>query len=262
MAELRELQENFQNYILNNDQSVIGQIRDMDDMTGAERAALYKEGYALRLIEITGKDFPHLKTFMGEAAFDELAFAYLQAHPSNHFNVMYFDRYFTQFLAQLETAEPVQIELARYEWEIAQTLITADAPQLTVEDLGAVPPEQWGDMTLSFHPSAHLFSMHSNAPAIWAALCDGSEPPEFEAFDQPATWMMWRFNQLVYFIELNDARTWMYNALVDGKTFGDICEGLMDFMSEEEVAQFACLSLRDWFLEGAISEIGGINGGA
>lgn len=259
MSDLRQLQENFQKYILNDDPSVIKQIEGLERMSAKERADCYKEDYLLRLLEITQKDFPYLFEFMGKDAFNALSKAYIKAHPSEHFNIIFFDRYFTRFIDSYDGLTQVHRDLARFEWEISMTLVAEDGPQCSIEDLAAIAPERWGEMCLTFHPSVRTFSMQTNAPTIWSAYEKKDEQiPDGIELDQSETWIMWRFRQLAYFIAMNEERTWMYQAFNEGKNFAQVCEGLTEMMpqaQEDEVAQFAVLSLRDWFLEGAISTV-------
>lgn len=255
MSNLRELQENFQDYILNNNEKIVGQLTDLERMSAKDRADVYKNGYSLRLLEIMSKDFPRLKEMMGEEAFEKMGREYIAAYPSNHFNIVLFDRHMNQFMSTYENVEPVHIEMAAFEWKMSQALIAADAPQLTVEDLAAIPPDDWGNMKLEFHPSVSTIELFTNAPLIFRAYEEETEIPEITNSEESVNWMIWRFEKKSYFVSLNEHRFYIYNAIREGKTFGDICEGLTEWLEEQEVAEFAAFTLRDWFLEGVISSV-------
>ncbi|MCB1828235.1 MAG: putative DNA-binding domain-containing protein [Coxiellaceae bacterium] len=255
MSHLRELQENFQSYIIEGNPAVINQISDFERLSAQQRADLYKTSYQLRLLEIMENDFSGLYAMMGKEAFEKMGRAYIDSYPSNHFNILYFDRHFSKFLSTYEFAKPIYIEMADFEWLLGQALMAADAPQLTVNDLAKVPPEQWGGMRLTFHPSTRLIDLFTNAPEIWKAQSANEPVPKVSYHRTATTWLVWRYDLHAYFLSLNAHQAWMFTAFQAGHDFEYICNGLTEWMAEEEVAQFAALTLRDWFSEGIISEI-------
>ena len=68
---LRELQENFQAYILAQDKPILDVICT-DEANAIERINVYRVGYSLRLLEVLEKDFPFLKKFVGHDLFEKM----------------------------------------------------------------------------------------------------------------------------------------------------------------------------------------------
>jgi hypothetical protein len=151
--------------------------------------------------------------------------------------------------------DPYYLEMAAFEWELQQVLNTEDAPQITVADMAQVPPEQWGDMQLSIHPSVRSLPFHYNIAEVWKCLTNNEMPPAFTLQDEMPTCLFWRFDLKAYFVALNPHQTWMLQALREGKTFGEVCEGLCKWLPEEEVVQFAAQTLYNWISEGVCSEL-------
>ena len=60
---------------------------------------VYRDAYALRLIEVLTNDYPGLLAMTGPADFDRMARAYIAAHPSHHPSVRWFGARLADFLA-------------------------------------------------------------------------------------------------------------------------------------------------------------------
>ena len=76
--------------------------RPVRDTSKADRVTLldvYRDGYALRLIEVLTIDYPGVLAMAGPADFDHMARAYIAAHPSHHPSVRWFGKGLADFLA-------------------------------------------------------------------------------------------------------------------------------------------------------------------
>ncbi len=98
----------------------------------ADRTTLldvYREGYALRLIEVLTTDYPGLIAMVGSASFDDMARPYVAAHPSRHPSVRWFGRSLTDFLESTApyNRSPAAAEMAHFEWELGEAW---DAPDM------------------------------------------------------------------------------------------------------------------------------------
>lgn len=159
------------------------------------------------------------------------------------------------FLSKYPDSEPLHVELAKFEWSFGKVLEDADAPQLTLADMAQIPPESWGEMRLSLHPSMRLLDLQYNSPEIWQALFEDTEPPAVVRYDETSTWMLWRFNMMTHYRPLNPQHLWMVRNVQKDATFAELCEGLCEFMGEEEVAQFAGMTLKEWLDQGLVSRL-------
>ncbi len=98
MSSLQETLEQFQSFILNDEPAIEENISGNDEEFRFTRLNVYRHGYALRLLEILGKDFGGLQILIGCETFDKFGRDYIQSYPSNHFSVRYFGRHFSKFL--------------------------------------------------------------------------------------------------------------------------------------------------------------------
>lgn len=251
---LRELQENFQAYMLNENQNILDSI-SVEHADAVERIDIYRKGYTLRLLEILEKDFLIFRGMIGEELFDKLARDYIERHPSDHFSICTFSRHFSQFLSQVHQEE-YWSEVVAFEWALSCALDASDAPQISIDELGSVAPESWPYIQFTFHPSISLHKFHYNAPQIvYAMMLEQENVPELIKYERPNNWVIWRYDLKSFFESVSNEQVWMMEAIKQEKTFSEICEGLCQWLPEEEVAMYAAGSLRNWIEKGLFSAI-------
>src|SRR6202451_1420256 len=128
--------------------------------TSIERLEVYANAYYARLLECLADEFPALLHAAGQEAFDELAFGYLQSHPSTSYTLSDLSRRFAEFLEQ--TRPPADeglwpdflIDLVRLERTYSEIFDGPGAERLrllSAEQIQAIPPDEW--------PSARLVSV-------------------------------------------------------------------------------------------------------
>jgi len=250
---LREIQENFQDYVLQHEQPAIrDSVVSTAKVNADVRLNVYKNAYSLRLIEILASYFPMLQQWVGEDVFNNMMLKYIEAYPSNHFSVRYFGRHFHQFIAN-DFLKPEQAEMAYFEWSLEGALDAIDGPHLIIDDMAKIPPESWAGLQLQPHPSACLIKLYYNVPEIWLALKDEKSPPAVAKQKDSAMWLLWRWQTQAYFCSLSEQQLWMFTALQQGQSFADICEGLSEMMPEDDVALFAGNNLSGWVNEGVFT---------
>jgi len=255
MTNLEQILEDFQEYVFHEDKKIFDHILPNSRMTAEERASIYAEGFYLRLVEVLTIDYPMIQKLMGDEAFEKLGMAYVKANTPNHFSVNLFGRHMAKFLRSEKKIEPFYADMAEFEWELQLVLNTADGPQITIDELAKIPPESWGFMQFKLHPSVSTLDFNHNVSDVWRALNDDKKPSEFQRYDQGVTHIFWRFELKAYFVPIDLQQAWMLQAIREGKTFGEICEGLLEWISEDDVAQFAAQTLHGWISEGLFSEI-------
>lgn len=249
---LRELQEQFQAYVLQDKPDIL-QLIATQGANPKERINIYSKGYLLRLLEILEKDFPNFKKYIGEEEFDKLGRNYIKNYPSDNFNICIFSRHLTHFIEKT-LDQPHWSELVQFEWALSCVLDSPDAPHLKMEDLGTVDGEQWPNLQFTFHPSVQVHEFHYNTTKIFRALMEDSNEVPFSCLNEsPTNWFVWRFDRIPYFESMTTEQSWMVKAIQQHKTFSQICEGLCEWVEEEKVAEFAAGSLGNWLQKGLLS---------
>src|SRR3989338_4448886 len=250
MIPLRETLENFQAYMLEKEPSILNQIITEGRASREVRLNVYSNAYYLRLIEILEGDFPILCKLLGEEKFNQFGRDYVNDYPSNYFSVGTFSRNFSKFLASNTSLDPIYAEIANLEWHLSEVLYAANAKVLTLEDLKKIPAEEWINMKLTFHPSVRTLYFSYNAPEIYKACNEDQLKSEIKQYQTSQNWLVWRRDLRGYFCSLTSEENWIRQAIERNQNFGEICEGLCEFLSENQVGEFAATTLSKWISEG------------
>jgi hypothetical protein len=257
MLPLRDVEKSLQNHLLDGDTAISVSITGATPEQVAERLAIYSNGYRWRLLEALGADYLLLQNFLGEDEFTKLGYAYLEVYPSQHFSVDLVGQHLAKFLAETKpySDKPFLSELARFLWALNKTIDAADAPVLTAADLAALPQDSWPDMSLKFHPSLISLTCEWNVVAIWQALANEQKLPDIIKLAAPATVIVWRKEIQSYYKVLDQKEVSALQTLQQGQTFEAVCEGLLQWCAEDEVAQQAVNLLLRWINDGIVSEL-------
>lgn len=252
---LERLQADFQAYILGDDRAMDGKVRATAKAHAATLLRVYRDAYALRLIEALETNFPRLKRVLGDDDFDRLARAYIAAHPSRHFSIRWFGDALAGFLFEQAPwhATPALAELARLEWALAGAFDAADAEPLDVAAIAAIAPADWPGLVLAFHPSLQAVVSRWTVPELWNALgAEGEDadipPPEARA--APVPFAVWRRDGETFFRSMTEDEAWALDAARQGSVFGALCEGLCAFVPADQAGGRAAELLRGWVESG------------
>jgi hypothetical protein len=245
---LADLQRAFQDYVLASHQRFTAQVRDTSKAERVTLLDVYREGYALRLIEVLTNDFPGVVAMMGPQAFDRTARAYIAAEPSRHPSVRWFGRGLADFLAT-----PAEAEMARFEWALGEAFDSVDVVPLAAEAVMAVPPEAWETIAFEPIPSLQRLSFTRDVPPAWQRR-EEVEPGALEAaaLETPVPWVIWRPERVSNFRSLQPDEAAMLDAMIAGQPFPALCEALLAFVAEDQAAARAAGLLRSWVEEGML----------
>jgi hypothetical protein len=252
---LADLQRGFQDYVLASDTGFTNAVRDTSKADRVTLLDVYRSGYALRLIEVLTNDFPGVVAMMGAEAFDQMARAYIAAHPSRHPSVRWFGKGLADFLATAPyDRTPAAAEMARFEWALGEAFDSIDVEPLRAEAVMAVPPEAWETISFAPLPSLQRLSFAHDVPPSWQRR-EEVEPGSLAVgkLEAPVPWVVWRPERVANFRSLEPDEAAMLGAMVEGKPFPALCESLLPYVEEDQAAARAAGLLRSWVEEGLIA---------
>ncbi|MBX9946441.1 MAG: DNA-binding domain-containing protein [Reyranella sp.] len=252
---LGDLQRAFQDYLLASSETFQAAVRDTRKADRTTLLDVYRDGYALRLIEALTTDYPGLMAMAGPADFDHMARAYIAAHPSRHPSVRWFGRGVADFLATTPpySGSPAAAEMARFEWALGEAFDAPDATPVAADALMALPPEAWETLSFAALPSLRRCTFAFEVAPAWQRR-DEVEPGNLEVgrSDQPVVWAIWRPERISNFRSLDPDEAAMLEALVAGRPFPDLCEAVSAFAGEDQAPARAAGLLRAWVEGGMI----------
>jgi hypothetical protein len=244
---LGDLQRAFQDYLLAASDTFQAAVRDTSKADRVTLLDVYRDGYALRLIEALTTDYPGVMAMAGPADFDHMARAYIAAHPSRHPSVRWYGRGLADFLSRTEpySRTPAAAEMARFEWALGEAFDSPDVTPITADALMALPQEAWETLGFTTLPSLRRLILAFEAPQAWQRR-EEVEPGDLsvDRAPEPLTWAIWRPDLVSNFRSLDADEAAMLDALVEGRPFPDLCEVVAPFTGEEQAPARAAGLLR------------------
>ncbi|ARB92043.1 DUF2063 domain-containing protein [Legionella longbeachae] len=256
MTELLNLQEQFQKFLLSGQSNIVDSIIQTELVSADTRLGIYRDAYRLRLIECLSSNFPALHTYLGTEQFNELATLYINAHPSSYRSIRWYGDLLPDFIKSQYPQYPNLAELADFEWKMSLAFDAVDAHVVRVEDMASVAPEAWGGLQFILHPSLQRINYVCNSIPLWQALTHEQKLPELQQSSEPTAWVLWRKPEyLIQFYSLSCEEAWALDNLLQGISFGTLCEGLCHWINPEEVGMQAASYLKGWIQNGMISQL-------
>ena len=230
------------------------------DTSKADRITLldvYRDGYALRLIEVLTTDYPGLMAMAGPADFDHMARAYIAAHPSRHPSMRWFGKDLADFLGSTPpySRTPAAAEMARFEWALGEAFDSPDVTPVAADALMALPPEAWETLAFTALPSLRRLTFAFDVPQAWQRR-DEVEPGNLEVERAARAACAGRSggpSSSPTSARSSADEAAMLDALVEGRSFPELCEAVAPFTGDEQAPARAAGLLRAWVEGGMIA---------
>jgi hypothetical protein len=244
---LAQLQAQFQAYLLGQSTALLDSVANTPPLGAADRLAVYRFAYGQRLVDALGNDFPGLLALLGQAGFAELARGYLAHHPSRHGSLRWLGRSLIAYIEGGATAalSPLALDMARFDWAVAQAFDAADQPPITMLDVLALPPAAWETFRLGFADSLSLFSGDAVIGDLRRALLR-EIAGDLAASGEQVAWLVWRQNEEIQFRSATAQEDIGLAYMRAGGTFGGLCERLAAIEAVEAPARRAAELVKDW----------------
>jgi len=253
MTDLPSLQSQLQNFLLKSQTDIQKSIVHTENVSVNKRLSIYLDSYRCRLIDALADNFPVISSYIGFDAFSALSEDYIAKFPSSYRSIRWFGDRFAAHLK--ENSEPYLAELAEFEWKMTLTFDAYDDEALQIEQMAAIHPESWATVRFTPHASLQLMNFSWNVVEIWEAISNEQHPPKPLKKTASAPWVLWRQDYINRFYSLVADEAWALDALTKDATFGELCEGLCNWLDEQEVALRAASLLKGWIQSGLIAGI-------
>ncbi|KGP62544.1 hypothetical protein EP47_11120 [Legionella norrlandica] len=256
MSTLLTLQKQFQEFIYSGQSSIKESIVQTELVPSETRLGIYKDSYRLRLIECLAANYPTLHAYLGTEEFEKLSTGYIAAYPSSYRSIRWYGDLLPEFIKNYYSKSCYYLyELAELEWKMTLAFDAADDSVVKVEDMAYIPPESWPNMQFVLHPSVHRLNFYWNVFPLWQTLTNNQDIPELNDSPIATAWVLWRGKDyIIQYYSLSEEEAWALDAMIQGMSFGALCEGLCQWIPEEEVGMKAASYLKNWIQNGLLSQ--------
>lgn len=224
-------------------------------MTSAERVEVYHGMYLLRMVEALEYDYPTVKHYLGEDAFEELVREYVQVFPSRSYTLNRLGDHMPEYLESREEWADSQFlaDLARFELAITQVFDEAESPVLTAEELQSVPTEAWESARLEPISAFRLLELkHAVVPHLKAYHHDRPSPRP----RRRNTWVaVYRRDFSPLYLELSRAEHDLLQALVEGTPLAEALAAAAVKVRSTQRQEKIFRWFRTWVAEGLFSGV-------
>ena len=276
LSVLRQQQQSFAAAVLGRDSNGLLQASPQG---GTAPVEVYRTAYPARLTGALRDNFEILALALGDAGFDALAAAYLQAQPSRQPSIRWFGHALVAFMDQRLAADdglvphPALADLARMDWALRGAFDAADAPVIEHAALASTAPDDWPALVLRLHPSVQQVPLQWAVEAAWHALrsardladsqhagaidtADAAEPalPAPEALRHSL--LVWRKGPDTQWRSLAETEARLLQAVAEGASFAALCELAAGRVEQPESAvPLVVAALQQWLADGLISAV-------
>lgn len=244
-------------YITHGEQAIAEHVLEQGNVSIDTRLHIYANAYRLRFKETIETDHPVLGTYLGDELFDQMMAGYIPAHPSQQRSLRHYGDALPNYLKVTVPFRDHLIiaDIARFERALMSAFDAAEAERATLSDLQALPPEQWPDMQLRFHPSVQIFKTHWNSVESWQAIKQEQDPQPAQQ-QHNSHWVLWRNSErLTEFTSLPDHELQMIESALHGANFASLCEQLLAHFDADQVGLEALKALSNWINLGLLSQL-------
>lgn len=257
MSKLDETQECFQRFLLERNLEFKHMVIGTEKVSAEDRLAIYSDAYRIRLIDTLASNYPVLYLYLETENFDALAGQYIDANPSTTKSIRWYGGQLSKFLKNHHDYQDYfyLAELAEFEWTMTLVFDAADSSVLPIEEMISLPADAWMTMKLQATPSVHRLNFYWNVVPIWQAISDDQDPEGPVVASSSTPWIIWRHNLMSRFCSLSADEAWALDAVLNQKKFGEICEGLCQWVPEEKAGMHAASLLKGWIQSGLIATI-------
>ncbi len=250
MSSLRQLQQDLQAFLLNQDPAICDSIADSQSLAARESLNIYRNGYYLRLVGILANDYNILAELIGKKRFETLLHDYLNAHPSHSFTVRTIGKYLPEFIDKRDEFEPGISELAGFEWSLNEILCLPDVPVLTMDDLAQLSEDQWLKLVLKCQPSLRLFKCEYNTLEVWKNSNEHQAKVASAMLAETMFCIIWRKEREAYFYETSKEEAALIQAIIEGDDFETLCQKMLTYYDEDAVVSWIADTLKCWMGHG------------
>lgn len=256
MSALRTLQQTFAGVLIDGAPALALEklVRADDRASAEERVAVYASMYRLRLIEVLGEVYPLTRVLVGEDAFDDIANAYVRAHPSRSPSLRAYGASFDAFLAKVADAHAHAAALARLEWARYDVFDAIDEPVLKREKLAVLAPEAIAEVHLRTIRASQIVACTHDVDGLYRALKEHPEDKPPDAPATPTTLLVWRDPPTIFHRPIGAREARMLALLSEGTSLGLLCEAMADGEEISVAAAEVFGLVGRWIADGLLSD--------
>lgn len=255
MSTLQAIQQQMLEAVLAAKTSAMPPVRSDAIADAHSRLSVYQHGYRIRLRDALKNEFAGLQRMAGRS-FDALLDAYVETHPSGHYNIRWYGAGLANFLEGAHPDRPHLSEMARLDWAISTAFDATDEPSLGMTQLAGIPPDAWANLRLQPQANLQILICAHNVDAFRRAADRGAARPHVRRYARPRRILVWRQAMSVHYRRLDEDEWQVLAATQRGDTFATLCAILAERHGETAAMGRMVALLQTWVAAGLLRSLG------
>jgi hypothetical protein len=211
--------------------------------SAGERVAVYAFMYRDRLREALEAQFPRLAELLGSDDFVDLAYAYVDAHPSRSPSLRFLGAELASWLDVHRPERPELAALAALEWARADIFDLLDERVLALDAIRAWPRDRFAELPLASIAAHRLLTVRAGTIALWRSIendesvvVQSTTDPDAETSSIERV-LVWRQGVAVFHRAIDADEEAALARVAAGTTLGQLCEPLASKQSEADASE-------------------------
>jgi hypothetical protein len=250
---LLELQQRVLQAVLADESTSPAELFSGGTVDAADRLAVYRQGYRVRLRDSLAVEFPGLSRMMG-GRFQSMLESYIDAHPSTHYNIRWHGAGLAAFLAYglPWRSSPELADMANLDWAISTAFDAADESAMIAAELAELPSVAWANLRLCAKENLQILSVHHNVDAFRRAADQHDKRPRLRRHKRVRHFLVWRQMFNVRYRHLRADELSALSGSMQGESFAELCERQCAFHQPIAALPRMLGQLQQWLAEGLI----------
>lgn len=226
--------------------------------------AVYRHAYRSRLVAALADNYTVLARALGDAAFEALGRAYLDARPSRCPSIRWFGHALADFMSTAGDAlvpHASLVDFARMDWALRDAFDAAEAPPLDAATLAALSPDDWAGLVLHLQPSVQRVALTHAVEPAWRLLREwepgsGVDQPELpEPLPHPHGLLAWRQGLETRWRSLEPLEAALLEGVAAGLPFAALGERAAGLLGDAGAAAPTVVGLlQRWLADGLLQD--------
>lgn len=215
---------------------------------------VYINAYKYRLFDVVYEDYPALKHYLRDDAFEKLLWQYIRACHSDHYNIAQFSLGMPDFISKIMPENRFIFELSTLEATILRVFDAPESEVLTAESLTHLTEASFMNARLVMRKALVCLSFDYAVNDYYQCVMDETTA---EAPDAPSTsyLVVFRDNDTIWRLEMEALEFALFGKLLAGQVLTTALADVLSAQSDEDLASHLSLWFARWMKHRLLSEI-------
>lgn len=242
--------ETFQNVILSGDAKKSrpeNWVLSKDKFPPENQLGVYINGYRARLFDVSNEDYKVLRHLLGNKNMNRLLDEYIEATPSNNFNITRYTVKFPEFVKKAAWL-PQKIRQAAYEMAVLETELMQisdmkETKPLDTKKFEKMTPEKFLKQKIYLRAALKLFKFDYQVNDYFNKVMDDKNPRT--PAKNPCFLAIYRHEDMMWRLEMDKDEYLVMKKFMEGKTVGKAIESMLS--SKNVDAEKLIGNFNKWF---------------